>query len=253
MSAETGDLRLEARLRTSGELHLALLHRGERGLVVAAIAAAVALHVAAAVLPLRGAGDRGRAPAPRAAARAPVEAHVIVPGPPELEVPRAAPIAREAPPPPVVPAERPAPAAPAPAALLPDAFEPVAESDPEMSPDDLPSDASILLGSPEPPPAGPSPAQAGSGTVPELIQESRVLPVFPQGARQLGVTGNALLDVTVLPDGTVGEISVLRCTPPDVGFCQSAMRAVKRWRYRPAMQGGKPVQASVPVIVEFVP
>jgi len=246
---ETGDLRLEERLRATGELHLSLLHRGEGGRIGAAIAAAVAIHVAALLIPFPEAGS-SRLPAPPPAVRELVEAQAVVPGPPEL--PHPAPPAREAPGSPIVAAVRPARTSPAPAPL-PDMFEPLVETEPEMAPDDLPSDAAILLGVPEPPPAGPSPVQSGLATVPELIPETRVLPVFPQRARQLGVSGTVLLDVSVLADGSVGEISVLRCTPPDVGFCQSAARAVKRRRYRPAMYDGRPVPAYVTVQVDFVP
>ena len=249
MIPETGDLRLEERLRATGELHLSLLHRGEGGRIGAAIAAAVAIHAAALLIPFPETGSI-RAPSPHPAARNPVEAQALVPGPPEL--PHPAPPAREAAGAPIAFAVRPAPAAPAPDPL-PDAYEPLVESEPELAPDELPSDAAILLGAPEPPPAGPSQVQAGVATVPELIPETKVWPVFPQLARQLGVSGTVLLDVSVLADGSVGEITVMRCTPPDVGFCQAAARAVKRWRYRPAVHEGRPVPASVTVKVDFVP
>lgn len=249
MIPETGDLRLEDRLRATGEHHLSLLHRGEGGRIGAAIAAAVAIHVAALLIPFPAAGS-SRSPAPRPAVRKPVEAQAVVPGPPEL--PHPAPPTREAPGSPVVAAVRPASISPAPAPL-PDVLEPLVESEQEMAPDELPSDVAILLGAPEPPPAGPTPVETGVATVPELIPESRVLPVFPQRARQLGVSGTVLLDVSVLADGSVGAVTVLRCTPSDVGFCQSAARAVKRWRYRPALHNGRPVQAYVTVQVDFVP
>ncbi len=251
MIPETGDLRLEERLRATGEHHLSLLHRGEGGRLGAAIAAAVAIHAAAFLIPFPEAGS-SRSPAPRPAVRKAVEAQAVVPGPPEL--PRAAPPAREAPGTPAVAAVRPASISRAPApAPLPDVLEPLVESEQEMAPDELPSDVAILLGAPEPPPAGPSPVETGVATAPELIPESRVRPVFPQRARQLGVSGTVLLGVGVLADGTVGAIAVLRCTPPDVGFCQSAVRAVKRWRYRPALHDGRPVQTYVTVQVDFVP
>ncbi|MBZ5638891.1 MAG: energy transducer TonB [Acidobacteriia bacterium] len=253
MTPESGGLRLEDHLRASGELHVSLLHRGEGRLLAAAFAGALVLHVAGALLPLPRPVGTSRGRAGSSAARRPTLAHAIIPAAPSrAERPAlstgAAPV-RSAP---AAAAASSLPAAPA-ARPLPDLLEPLVEPEPEMAPDDLPRDAEILLGEPEPPPAGPSPEHAGRAADPELLPESRVQPVYPARARQLGVRGDVVLDVSVLPDGTVGEVNVLRCTPPDLGFCPSAVRAVKRWRYRPGFQDGRPAQVSITVKVEFVP
>jgi TonB family protein len=39
--------------------------------------------------------------------------------------------------------------------------------------------------------------------------------------------------------------------PEGVGFDASAIEAVKQWRYKPAMQGNKPVTVYMTVLVEF--
>lgn len=253
MSPEPGALRLEDRLRASGELHVSLLHRGEGRLLAAAFAVAVALHVAAALAPLPRLGGDAEVRAAPPTHRRPTAAQGIVPAPPARPVlpvpsPRA-PSFREAPA--AVTAATVA-AAPAPSPL-PDLFEPLVEPELEMAPDDLPQDAEVLLGVPEPPPTGPSRERAGFVSDPELLPESRVQPVYPARARDLGLRGDVVLDVSVLPDGTIGDVTVLRCTPPDLGFCQSAVRAVKRWRYRPGYQDGRPAQVSITVKVDFVP
>jgi periplasmic protein TonB len=243
----SGALRLEDRLRAGGELHVSLLHRGEGRALLGALAAAAALHVAVAMLPLpRSPASAERRAAP-VGARRPAVAQGTVPTLPVF-VPRKPPVPEAR----VAIKSAPVVAAPVPRSL-PDLFEPVVEPEPEMAPDDLPRDAEILLGTPEPPPTGPLPRRTGFTSEPELLPESRVQPVYPTRARELGLAGHAVLDVTVLPDGTIGDIAVLRCTPPDVGFCQAAVRAVKRWRYRPGFQDGRPAQVSITVKVDFIP
>ncbi len=247
MTPLRGGIRFEDRLRAGGELYAGLLHRREGSLLAGALAVAAAIHVAAAFLPFpKGAGRANGLPA-RAAVVRPVAAQAIVPVPFEFEAPP--PRKEETPPVAVAAPERVAP----PPRREADLVEPVAEAEPEMAPDGLPPDVEILLGVPEPPPTGPAPAEAGIVTNPQLIPESRVQPVYPRRARQLGAAGNVVLDVAVLADGTVGEVAVLRCAPADLGFCQAAVRAVKRWRYRPGARDGRPAQFFVTVKMDFVP
>jgi protein TonB len=243
----SGVLRLEDRLRASGELHVRLLHRGEGRALLGALAAAAALHIAAALLPLPRSSAGAEHRAAPAGPRRPAVAQGIVPALP-VYVSRKPPV-REAP---VAIKISPVAAAPVPSPL-PDLFEPLVEPEPEMAPDGLPRDAEILLGTPEPPPTGPLPRRTGFSSEPELLPESRVQPVYPTRARELGLPGHVVMDVTVLPDGTIGDVTVLRCAPPDVGFCQSAVRAVKRWRYRPGFQDGRTAQVSITVKVDFIP
>jgi periplasmic protein TonB len=88
-------------------------------------------------------------------------------------------------------------------------------------------------------------------TNPVLIPESKVEPQFPEMARTARTPGRVILQAVVEPDGTVGEVRVLRCTRPYVGFEESAIQAVKQWRYEPATQNGRPVAVYFTVLVEF--
>jgi protein TonB len=101
---------------------------------------------------------------------------------------------------------------------------------------------------------GDGPLRPGIGnhvTNPVLIPASKVEPDYPEVARQARLDGRVILEAVVEPDGTVGEINVLRCTRPYVGFEESAIRAVKQWRYEPATQNGRPVAVYFTVLVEF--
>jgi TonB family protein len=85
----------------------------------------------------------------------------------------------------------------------------------------------------EPSPAGTvsaaSGAQAASLTgVPELKLERRVEPVYPPLAKQAGIEGNVVLDVTVDADGTVSNIKVDSGPPVLV---MAALEAVQQWKY----------------------
>ncbi len=241
-------LRLEDRLRAAGEMHAARLHPEARRFVPAAIAAAVAVHALAGLLSLPRASRTGPPPLRPREETAAGPVHAVVPLPP-ARVP--APAADVSP-----AAARPAVEAEADAEVpeppdLP--IEPWIEAVREPDLAALPSEAGLPLGDPEPPPAGPPFEEPGVVTNPVLIPGSRVQPVYPARAKRLGIAGNVLLDVSVLPDGSVGEIAVLRCHPADQGFCESAVHAARRWRYLPGLRDGRPTQVSLKVNVDFEP
>jgi protein TonB len=84
-----------------------------------------------------------------------------------------------------------------------------------------------------------------------LIVSSRALPKYPDIARRAGVQGTVVLLVVIDRDGRVGEIEVLRSPDPRFGFDLAAVEAVKQWRYRPALLGGRAVTVQASVMVEF--
>ena len=86
---------------------------------------------------------------------------------------------------------------------------------------------------------------------PVLIPSTRQLPKYPRVARMAGVDGSVVLLAAIRPDGTVGEIEVLRASDPRFGFEFAVIEAVKQWRYRPGLMHGRPVTVYVRVIVEF--
>lgn len=249
MERRASALRLEDRLRAAGEVHAARLHPETRRFAPAALAAAVALHALAGLLSFPRASGADPPPSPLRGAVAAGPLHAVVP----LPVPRipasSAGVSPEAPRPAAAEAAAQI-AAPEPPELP---IEPWIETVKESDLAALPPEAGLPLGVPEPPPAGPAYQEPGIITNPVLIPGSRVQPVYPARAKRLGLPGNVLLDVSVLPDGSVGEIAVLRCTPPDQGFCEAAVRAARRWRYLPGLRDGRPTQVSLKVNVDFKP
>lgn len=65
-------------------------------------------------------------------------------------------------------------------------------------------------------------------------------PDYPSVSRRLREQGEVLLDVYILPDGTVGELRLKRSSG-HARLDRSALEAVKRWRYVPASRGGEPI------------
>lgn len=73
------------------------------------------------------------------------------------------------------------------------------------------------------------PVRLGSGGSLRLIK--RVEPTYPPIMRTARMTGQVVLDAIIHADGTIGDVTVLRSTNDT--FAQSAIAAVKQWRYSP--------------------
>ena len=55
----------------------------------------------------------------------------------------------------------------------------------------------------------------------------------------------------VLPDGSVGDVRIVRSLDKRFGLDEEAIKAVKQWRFRPAMQDGVAMQAVGMVPIAF--
>jgi TonB family protein len=86
---------------------------------------------------------------------------------------------------------------------------------------------------------------------PELVKESYVLPEYPEIARKKGIGGEVLLDVTVKVDGTVGAVVLKEGVPEYPAFDKNAEAAVRKWKFEPATEDGKPVEMTVTIPVKF--
>lgn len=84
-------------------------------------------------------------------------------------------------------------------------------------------------------------------TPPEIVHH--VLADYTDGARAQGIEGTVVLMVLVHRDGSVGDISVSESLEESLD--QSAVDAVKEWRFVPARRGGKTVEVVVEIKIEF--
>jgi len=79
-----------------------------------------------------------------------------------------------------------------------------------------------------------------------LIQKTA--PVYPQMAREARVTGTVVIQATISKTGTVEN---LRAVSGPTMLRQSALDAVKTWRYKPYLLDGEPVDVETTVSVTF--
>jgi len=100
-------------------------------------------------------------------------------------------------------------------------------------------------------PAPPKPTQSrirqgGNVTAASLI--NRVQPVYPPLARQTRISGTVRLHAIIGKDGSVQQLEVMSGHPLLV---QSALDAVRQWRYRPTQLNGDPVEVDTTIDVIF--
>jgi protein TonB len=67
----------------------------------------------------------------------------------------------------------------------------------------------------------------------------RAEPVYPTLARQIGRAGRVELRAVIATDGSIQSLQVVSGDPL---FYQSALDAVRQWRYRPTVLNGEPVE-----------
>ena len=86
----------------------------------------------------------------------------------------------------------------------------------------------------------------GNGVMmPTVISE--VKPSYTADAMRQKIQGIVMVEAVVMPDGGVGQVQVVRSLDPTFGLDQEAVKAVRRWRFRPGTRFGQPV----PVLVEI--
>ncbi len=70
----------------------------------------------------------------------------------------------------------------------------------------------------------------------------RVEPVYPERGLQRGKDGRVVLVLTIMPDGSVADVRVVSVTPDGYGFDREALKAVRRWTYKPQLRSGVAVR-----------
>ena len=73
---------------------------------------------------------------------------------------------------------------------------------------------------------------------------------YPAIARKAGIEGRVILQVLVDENGSVGQTKVLKSLGKS-GCDEAAVQAIKRVKWKPAQQNGKPVKVWVAIPVVF--
>ncbi|MGA8431534.1 MAG: energy transducer TonB [Candidatus Sulfotelmatobacter sp.] len=77
----------------------------------------------------------------------------------------------------------------------------------------------------------------------------RVQPEYPATAKMAHVQGQVVLSAVISKEGTIERVQVLAGHPLLV---QSAVEAVKQWRYRPYVLNDEPVEVETQITVNFL-
>ena len=104
---------------------------------------------------------------------------------------------------------------------------------------------------PEPPPGEPDikpPPVTGGHLVPAQIIKQPP-PAYPPLARTARIEGVVLLEATINVSGTLENIRVVDGHPMLV---DEAVKAVKKWKYRPAVLNGQTIPSPVTITVRFI-
>ena len=100
---------------------------------------------------------------------------------------------------------------------------------------------------PPPPKANPKRVTVG-GNVQAARLVNRVQPLYPPLARQTRISGTVKLHAIIGKNGAVEQLQVVSGHPLLV---QSALDAVRQWRYQPTLLNGDPVEVDTEIDVIF--
>lgn len=85
-------------------------------------------------------------------------------------------------------------------------------------------------------------------TSPRPLVEQK--PEYTVEAMRARVQGVVLLEATVLENGSVADVRVLKAMEPSYGLDEKAVEALRAWKFRPGTYQGRPV--AVKVLVELL-
>lgn len=97
--------------------------------------------------------------------------------------------------------------------------------------------------------AGVRPARRVPGDVSAPIVITRVAPHYPEAARKARVWGVVVVECIVDEQGNARDVRVLKTLP--FGLGRAAADAVQKWRFRPAILNGEPVEVAIKVSIRF--
>jgi periplasmic protein TonB len=90
----------------------------------------------------------------------------------------------------------------------------------------------------------------GNGvSLPRVLRE--VKPQYTSDAMRAKVQGTVLLECVVRPDGSVGDVQVIRSLDSTFGLDQQAVIAARQWRFAPGTRMGEPVPVLITIELTF--
>ena len=89
--------------------------------------------------------------------------------------------------------------------------------------------------------------RVSSGVAEKLIKH-KVNPKYPTEAREQGIQGDVILQATI---DTTGNLVNLKAVQGDPILVKAAVDAVKKWKYRPYILNGEPVDVDTTIKIQF--
>jgi protein TonB len=84
---------------------------------------------------------------------------------------------------------------------------------------------------------------------PKLLHE--VPAVYTTAGLRARIVGSVEVDAVVLPDGTVGQVRVVKSLDKATGLDDQALGAAREWTFKPGTVDGKPVSMMVRIVLAF--
>jgi protein TonB len=78
-----------------------------------------------------------------------------------------------------------------------------------------------------------------------------VKPDYTADAMRAKMQGVVLLECVVRPDGTVGDLRIVKSLDKTFGLDEQAIKAAKQWRFSPGRRLGEPVPVLVTIELTF--
>ena len=97
------------------------------------------------------------------------------------------------------------------------------------------------------PTIAPAPAPALDDEVVPLV---RIPPKYPRAAARRGIEGVVTVSFTITKEGTVRDPVVVKATPENV-FDKEALKAILKWKFKPKLVDGQPVERQATQEIEF--
>lgn len=88
-------------------------------------------------------------------------------------------------------------------------------------------------------------------TIAYPLYKENAPPSYPAWARLQGYEGEVLLGVEILPNGRVGSIKIKKSSGYAI-LDQSALEAVRPWKFEPARKSGMPLKVWVDLPIKFI-
>jgi TonB family protein len=73
-------------------------------------------------------------------------------------------------------------------------------------------------------------------------------PLYPESAKRAGIQGKVILEGVIGKDGIIRHLRVVEGHP---ALISGALDAVKKWKYKPYLENGEPVEVKTTVTVNF--